>query len=40
MNQSGGGDGKYDISKLERDNKTYPYEDCVLINVSSGKIRQ
>ncbi len=33
------GDGKYSISDLERDNKTYPYEECVLIVVSRDKIK-
>jgi len=33
------GDGKFDIDKLQRDNKTYPYADCILIVVSPEKIK-
>jgi hypothetical protein len=33
------GDGNYDIEKLEKDKKAYPYGDCVVIIVSPGRIK-
>ena len=33
------GDGKFDIGDLTRDNKNYPYDDCILIIVSRDQIK-
>lgn len=33
------GDGNYSISDLDKDNKTYPYEDCIIILVTKDKIK-
>jgi hypothetical protein len=32
-------DGAFDIQKLQKDGKDYPYNDCVIIIVSPGKIK-